>query len=1174
MLFKNHKFTYSNQLFGVPDALQPFMLANHIMAQDKGRKKAVFIARDDARLADIETGLRQLMPDLNIISLPAWDCLPYDRVSPHSDITAQRIYALSSLARLNPADEAVLLTTVNGWLQKVPPPAFFEKNQMLIKVGATLTPAELASYLSDHGYLRCDTVREVGEFAVRGGIVDVFTPPYTEPFRIDFFGDEIESLKPFDPVNQRSLPDAASHQQQLLLLPSSEYRLDDQTISHFRAGYIEAFGAKAARDALYEAVSAGQTQPGLEHWLALLHSTLLPLGDYLADFLAMPASAAEQAHIFLDDQGLAAAQARLEQISEFYTARAEFGQADGLAAEDMTYRPVPAEAQYLTDLTSLDTSSVIQLQSFAANSSDQLSFGGGAVPNFSAQAAAGSLPATDLARNAIEQARKQGKAVLLSAASQGALSRLVERIFDKDVRPATFDDITALEAGQLYQGVLPNGAAGTGAQTDHFMLITETDLFGVQASRPARKRKRGEDFLREVASLETGDLVVHVEHGIGRYDGLETVSSGGGQHDCLRLIYSGGDRLFLPVENIELLSRYGQEGSDASLDKLGGVAWQARRARIKGRIKEMADQLMQIAAKRSLAKAEVLNPPEGLFEEFCARFGHSETEDQLEAVADVLGDLGSGTASDRLICGDVGFGKTEVALRAAFVAAMAGYQVALVTPTTLLARQHGKLFANRFSGFPVKVATLSRMTTSADAKTIKEEITSGEVQVVIGTHALLAKSISFNHLGLLIVDEEQNFGVAQKERLKELRGDVHVLTLSATPIPRTLQMALSGVRQMSLITTPPVDRLAVRSFVGPWDGVVLREALRREIFRGGQSFVVCPRIKDLPSVFDKITALVPEAKILTAHGQMPPAELDKVMTDFGDGKADILLSTNIVESGIDIPTANTMIIHRADRFGLAQLYQLRGRVGRGKQRAYAYLTTDPHMLLTPQAKKRLEVMQTLDKLGAGFSLASYDMDIRGAGNLLGDEQSGHVKEVGIELYQDMLRQAVELARHQGKTEPGDSPEIEVSWSPQINLGQTVMIPADYVTDLTVRLSLYRRIAELPDTDAIEQVKIELIDRFGALPDSLNNLLQTVELKQLCRKANIQKIEAGPKGFVVSLKDGAFPQPDKLVGWIAAQKGQVVIKPDQRLVVKQDLTKLAVRAKAAQKILNQLADLAA
>jgi transcription-repair coupling factor (superfamily II helicase) len=580
----------------------------------------------------------------------------------------------------------------------------------------------------------------------------------------------------------------------------------------------------------------------------------------------------------------------------------------------------------------------------------------------------------------------------------------------------------------------------------------------------------------------------------------------------------------------------------------------------------MAEQLIKIAAQRQRAKAEPLIAEDGSFSEFCARFTFSETEDQLNAIADVVDDLASGRASDRLICGDVGFGKTEVALRAAFIAAMAGYQVALVAPTTLLARQHGKVFLDRFAGFPIRIGVLSRMTPAAEAKQMRAGIANGDVQIAVGTHALLAKSINFNNLGLLIIDEEQHFGVGQKERLKELRGDIHVLTLSATPIPRTLQMALSGVREMSLIATPPVDRLAVRTFVGPWDGVVLREAIQREMFRGGQVFVVCPRIDDMQRVFDRVRALAPDARILSAHGQMAPSELDQVMTRFADGDADILLSTNIVESGIDIPAANTMIIHRADMFGLSQLYQLRGRVGRGRQRAYAYLTSDPNRLLSPQARRRLEVMQTLDTLGAGFTLASYDMDIRGAGNLLGDEQSGHVREVGVELYQEMLRQAVDAAKS------GDDDVSEGNraiWTPQINLGVEIRLPEAYVPDLSVRLSLYRRIADLGDPADTDVMVAELVDRFGPLPDSVRNLFSVIELKQMCRRANVEKIDAGPKGLSIAFRENHFARPEQLIGWIANQKGRVQLRPDHRLVVATPLPKPEMQPPACRTILQEL-----
>jgi transcription-repair coupling factor (superfamily II helicase) len=534
------------------------------------------------------------------------------------------------------------------------------------------------------------------------------------------------------------------------------------------------------------------------------------------------------------------------------------------------------------------------------------------------------------------------------------------------------------------------GAAGLerGFITRQLSVTAEQDLLGERIARPPRRRRRADQFIADATGIEEGDLVVHQEHGIGRYDGLSTIEVNGAPHDCLRLVYEGGDKLFLPVENIEVLSRFGSETQGVALDRLGGTSWQTRKAKAKQRIQDMAGQLIRIAAERQLREGTTATPPEGAWDEFCARFPFAETEDQQRAIADVLEDLAAGRPMDRLICGDVGFGKTEVALRAAFVVAMSGAQVAVVVPTTLLARQHYRTFTARFEGMPVRIAQLSRMVTAKEAAEVRAGLKDGTINIVVGTHALLAKGVEFADLALVVVDEEQHFGVAHKERLKALKADVHVLTLTATPIPRTLQLALTGVREMSIIATPPVDRLAVRTFIMPWDGVVLREAIQRERFRGGQVFCVVPRIEDMEKVAQRLRAIVPDARIVEAHGQLPPTQLEKVMAEFGDGKHDVLLSTNIVESGLDMPAVNTLLIHRADMFGLAQLYQLRGRVGRGKQRGYAYLTWPQSHRLSAAAQKRLEVMQTLDALGAGFTLASHDLDIRGAGNLLGEEQSG------------------------------------------------------------------------------------------------------------------------------------------------------------------------------------------
>ena len=1152
-----NKIAFEESLWGVPDGAGMLALAQRLLAGDR----LVYVARDDARMMAMRDALAMQSPDVPLRLFPAWDCLPFDRLSPQGGLVGHRVETLAWLSDLGKhqtdggAGEvgggAAILTTVNAVLQRVPPADYFTDRSMQLRAGDTTGTAQLAEFLTIQGYLRTDTVRETGEFALRGGILDIFAAGHEMPVRLDFFGDELETLCRFDAATQRN----AEKISVVNLRPVAEFQLDESSVELFRSGYRATFGAVATRDALYESVTTGRMHPGMEHWLPLFHESMDRLTDYCLGW-----------QILLDHEADAAIAARFQQIADFHAARQERDGGD----DSMSYRPLPQDRLYLyVDEAKTLFAQACRMMPFAAPPSDMPAAkvsdaGGRAGIMLKPAVAAGGNAINELVVAIATEKAAANRPIVLAVAGEGVAARLEELLAAQpDSMPVQrIDRLEGLAQGGLY---LVEWGLETGFQSDSVLVITETEIFGQRLSRPPSKRGRGEDFLREVSALEEGDLVVHAEHGIGRYEGLVIIDSSGGPHDCLQLIYAGGDKLYLPVENIEMLSRYGSAGTDAQLDRLGGVAWQARVARIKGRVRIMAEQLIKIAAQRETARAESLVAPTGSFAEFCARFGFAETEDQLAAIEDVVSDLAAGRASDRLICGDVGFGKTEVALRAAFVAAMCGYQVALVAPTTLLTRQHGKLFEERFAGFPVRIGVLSRMTTPADAKQIKADLATGDIQIAIGTHALLAKSISFNNLGLLIVDEEQHFGVGQKERLKELRGDIHVLTLSATPIPRTLQMALSGVREMSLISTPPVDRLAVRTFVGPWDGVVLREAIKREMFRGGQVFCVCPRIDDMQRVYDRLVTLVPEARILSAHGRMPAAELDAVMTRFADGEADILLSTNIVESGIDIPSANTMIIHRSDMFGLSQLYQLRGRVGRGRLRAYAYLTSDPNRLLTPQARRRLEVMQTLDTLGAGFTLASYDMDIRGAGNLLGDEQSGHVREVGVELYQEMLRQAVEAARAGN----GVAAEEIIDWTPQLNLGLEVRIPEDYVADLTVRLSLYRRIADLDMAAEADSLVAELVERFGPVPDSVRNLFAVIELKQLCRRTNIERVDAGPKGLWLSFRDNDFASPEKLVAWIAGKGGQVQLRGDHKLILQQTMPKPEARPPICKELVQEL-----
>ncbi|MEM9684125.1 MAG: transcription-repair coupling factor, partial [Pseudomonadota bacterium] len=814
------------------------------------------------------------------------------------------------------------------------------------------------------------------------------------------------------------------------------------------------------------------------------------------------------------------------------------------------YQPVPPDTLFIMAKTwrqALRERFVVDFTPFELPDHDAnaVDAGGRPAPDLSAARAQPDTSPFDAVRDLRE--RETDRHLIVAAGSAGSRDRLAHllgehgltdtRIVDDWSDVATSDTpITALTVIDIDHGF---------AAPDS-LVVSEQDILGERLTRATRRRRRADQFISEVSSLSEGDIVVHIDHGIGRYDGLETLTVGGAPHDCLRLTYAGDDRLYVPVENIEVLSRFGSEDAAAQLDRLGAPAWQARKARAKERIREIADQLLKVAAERLTRNGETMQTTTGAFEEFCARFAFSETEDQQSAIDDVVDDLESGRPMDRLVCGDVGFGKTEEALRAAFIAAMSGAQVAIVAPTTLLAYQHFRTFQDRFKGLPLKIEQMSRLVTAAKTAEVRAGLADGSVNIVIGTHALLAKSVEFAHLGLLVVDEEQHFGVAQKERLKQLKSDVHVLTLTATPIPRTLQMALAGVRELSIIATPPVDRLAVRTFVLPYDPVIVREAIRRETYRGGQIFYVCPRIADLDRVHDRLKELVPEAKIAIAHGRMPTQSLEKVITDFSEGRFEILLSTNIVEAGLDIPRANTIIVHRADRFGLAQLYQLRGRVGRSKIRAYAYLTLPPGQTVTETASKRLSAMQALDTLGAGFTLASHDLDIRGAGNLLGEEQSGHIKEVGVELYQQLLEEAIARLRDGGD---GDDQAggVESRWSPQISIGISVLIPERYVADLSVRLSLYRRLSRLESREDIDGFAAELVDRFGTLPGEVENLLKIIEIKQHCYAAGIERIEAGPKGAVIAFRDNKFGNPEGLIGFIQKEARTVSLRPDHTIL---------------------------
>ncbi|MGE0258520.1 MAG: transcription-repair coupling factor [Alphaproteobacteria bacterium] len=1151
------------RLYGAPEGHDAAAIG--ALLAETGAPAWLHVCRDDGRMARFAAALAFFHPGLDVLTFPAWDCLPYDRVSPNADIVSRRIDVLTRLAANNETRPFVLLTTVNAVVQRVPPRKLFDGRVLKLGPGGRIPLDRLQGFFRNNGYIRTDTVREPGEYAVRGGIVDLFPSGAPQPIRLDFFGDTLESLRGFDPLTQRS----SGPLDGFVLRPVSEVLLDDAAIQRFRSRYREAFGAAGADDPVYESVSAGRRQAGMEHWLPFYYETLETLFDYVAG-----------ASVSLDHQAEEARAHRLDSIADFYAARENISAArnSGGRGTAPLYRPVKPDRMFLGEadwVKALAGRAVVQLSPFAAPEEDPEAGDAGARPakNFAAERADTRINLFDAVRDYLAAEQKAGHRAAIAAYSEGSADRLATVLREHGVtelrRVADADALAKLPLQRAVGlALLP---LEQGYAAPDLLFLGEQDILGDRLARAPRPRRNVDEFITEAASLSAGDLVVHAEHGIGRYEGLETIDVAGAPHDCLKVLYAGDDRLFVPVENIEVLSRYGSEEAGAQLDRLGGVGWQARKARVKQRIREIAGELIRIAAERQLRPGETMAPPEGIYEEFAARFPYPETDDQLRAIEDTLTDMASGKPMDRLICGDVGFGKTEVALRAAFVAAFGGGQVAVIVPTTLLARQHYRNFTERFAGLPLRVAQLSRMIGAKEAKQVKADLADGKIEIVIGTHALLAKDVRFSHLGLVIVDEEQHFGVAQKEKLKQLKADVHVLTLTATPIPRTLQLALSGVREMSIIATPPVDRLAVRTFVTPYDPVVVREAILRERDRGGQVFYVAPYIADLDEVKEELRAVVPEIRVAVAHGRMAPTELENVMSAFDERAFDLLLSTNIIESGLDIPTANTLIVHRADMFGLAQLYQLRGRVGRGKLRAYCYLTLPEKKKLAPTATRRLEVMQTLDTLGAGFQLASHDLDIRGAGNLLGDEQSGHIREVGIELYQHMLEEAVAAAKDSGGIEGEAASEEE--WSPQITLGMPVLIPEGYVADLGVRLGLYRRIAQLDSRRERDAFAAELIDRFGKLPGEVENLLQIIAIKRDCREAGVERVEAGPKGAVVTLRNNRFANPAGLVELIQKHAGTLRLRPDQKLVYLRDWHDEAARLKGVTGLMQALVKLA-
>ena len=1127
----------------IPEGFDALVLAD--LARIARERGIIYVANNGKQLEFMSQALSFFASDLVCVVFPAWDCLPYDRVGTDRKISAQRIAALTQLCALQEKNMGyILLTSVNAVTQRVLPQDFIRSETMMLETGQRLVSEQLIAFLTSHGYTRTTLVTGEGEFAVRGGIIDLYPPSLEQPVRLDFFGEELETIKIFDIETQRSLSKIES----VNLLLADEFQLNEERIIQFKNRYLEQFGAVAKQDRLYESISENISYQGMAHWLPLLHESLESLFDY-----------ANNAILMFDSLSANAVEERFLQIEDYYQARLSMQEREVTGVKYLS----PEQLYMTMEEWKLKISQKKQHVFSPFEQETEQYFTARQGYNFSVERQQQDVNVFDSVVSYIHQVHKEGRRVFLACWSLGSLDRMVSMLKEHDLGAIssmkTWQEGLSFEKQTVGVFILP---LETGFETDDFIVIAEQDILGERLIR-SKSAKSNRDVLTQSSNLSHGDLVIHVEHGLGRFAGLEIIHVSDIPHDCLKIIYADEECLFLPVENIELLSRYGSDSAVISLDRLGSANWQGRKARLKNKLRDMAGELIKIAASRAIQTSRKFTVEEAVYNEFSARFPFDETEDQLSCIEAVIDDLSSGKMMDRLICGDVGFGKTEIALRAAFIVAMSGVQVAVVTPTTLLARQHAQSFRERFAGLPVRIGELSRLVSNKDASMVKKSLANGEIDIVIGTHGLLAKTISFSDLGLVIIDEEQHFGVVHKEQLKSLRAQIHVLTLTATPIPRTLQLSLAGLRDLSLITTPPVDRLAIQTFVTPFDAVGIRQALLREKYRGGQSFFICPRISDLDTMATFLSEHVPEIRFVMAHGQMSRVDIEEHIHAFYEGKYDVLLSTSIIESGIDIPSANTMIIYQASKFGLAQLYQMRGRVGRSKLRAYAYMTYNDEDTLTDGAEKRLKVLQSLDKLGAGFTLASHDLDLRGAGNLLGEEQTGHVREVGYELYQSMLEEAI--AEQKGL-------QTEEIWSPQVNLDIPVLLPESYIRDFDIRMGLYRRLANLEDNIQIQSFASELIDRFGILPKEVESLLQIVHLKILCRQVGIERIDAGMKAVVLHFRKQEFSNPAGLVEFLNKYDQNVKLRPDHSLLFKNFTKDPSDRLKNTREILIELAKL--
>ncbi|MGV6816923.1 MAG: transcription-repair coupling factor [Thiotrichales bacterium] len=1065
-------------------AAQPIAI-NELVRRHKG---LVLVVTPDSHSADqLEQELRFFLSQNshNLHLFPEWETLPYDLFSPHEDIISARLSTLHSLPSLR---KGLLIVPVSTLMQRLPPQEFIEQQSFTLKAGDRIDIAAFRERLESSGYSAVSQVLSHGEFCSRGSLIDVFPMGSEQPYRIDLFDDEIESIRSFDPETQTSIEKLT----QINLLPSHEFPMDEAGIKAFRQRYRERFEGDPQNSRIYTAVSAGTPPGGIEYYLPLFHQKTATLFDFLP----------KNTQICLLDTAMDTVDTLYTEYQDRYEQRRHDIERPILRPDEITLTPVELEHA----LARWPQLTLKRMKEPTANSG--IEFAAAPLDDVSIKVRQ-ERPAEALTKYLQEKAGR----TLFLADSPGRRELLIDTLAPFKIKPRPVAD---------WQGFLSSKASvcisvapvetGVDLYADEIRIIPESALFADRVRQARRRRKPTRDadaVVRNLTDLNIGSPVVHEDHGVGRYLGLQKLDVGGVDAEYLTLEYSGGDKLYVPVSNLHLISRFtGADADSAPMHKLGGEQWQKARRKAAEKAHDVAAELLDIHARRAARKGFSYETGSLDYQAFAASFPFEETEDQHNAIEAVLADLASEQPMDRVVCGDVGFGKTEVALRAAFIVANTGRQVAVLVPTTLLAEQHSKNFADRFSDWPLRVEALSRFRTPKEQKAILAAMESGQVDIVIGTHKLLQKDIKFKNLGLVIIDEEQRFGVRHKERLKSLRAEVDLLTLTATPIPRTLNMSLAGLRDLSIIATPPMQRHAIKTFVCEWDKPLILEACQREIRRGGQIYFLHNEVKTIEKAARELEELVPEATVRIGHGQMAESELEQVMLDFYHQRFNVLVCTTIIETGIDVPSANTIIIHRADKFGLSQLHQLRGRVGRSHHRAYAYLITPNRKAMTPDAVKRLEAIEALEDLGVGFTLATHDLEIRGAGELLGGEQSGQIQEVGFNMYNELLERAVKALKSGHMPETPDELGSQIS---DVDLGVPALLPEDYIADVHVRLILYKRIASATSEAALKDLQIELIDRFGLLPDQAKNLFETARLKLSASRLGIKKIDVGPLG---------------------------------------------------------------